>query len=216
MADKNKNWLWIGIAVIVVIVLAVIFISNSDKSSSNEFTCNSPYIKVGASCCLDQNSNNICDNDERIVGQEPSNNAWKELYESECYGEEGIISKSQAENIAKHYVVIQTNLNAKNLISTGDIKTKTPTSTIGEKCNPDWFVSLEIDYTDKYDNSETSRWFIVVSGRTTNETLQGTSFLPDDYVLKEVEASINYHTKSSTMPFVGGSETHSSPFSNIP
>lgn len=124
MADKN--WLWIGIAVIAVIVLAVIFISNSDKSSSKEFTCNSPYIQVGASCCLDQNSNNICDNDKRVVGQEPSDNVWKELYESECYGEEGIISKSQAENIAKHYVVIQTNLNAKNPINTGDIKTKIP------------------------------------------------------------------------------------------
>jgi hypothetical protein len=27
-------------------------------------TCNYPYIKVGTSCCLDSNSNNICDNDE--------------------------------------------------------------------------------------------------------------------------------------------------------
>ena len=29
-----------------------------------EVTCNSPYIKVGTSCCLDQNINSICDNDE--------------------------------------------------------------------------------------------------------------------------------------------------------
>jgi hypothetical protein len=29
-------------------------------------TCNSPYIQVGTSCCLDQNNNQICDNDEEI------------------------------------------------------------------------------------------------------------------------------------------------------
>lgn len=29
-----------------------------------EVTCSSPYIKVGTSCCLDQNDNNICDKDE--------------------------------------------------------------------------------------------------------------------------------------------------------
>ena len=31
---------------------------------SSEITCNSPYIKVGSSCCLDQNNNSICDKDE--------------------------------------------------------------------------------------------------------------------------------------------------------
>ncbi len=66
MADKNKNnYLWIGIAVVVVIVLSIVFISNSNNNSQNEVTCNSPYIKVGTSCCLDQNSNNVCDNDEQ-------------------------------------------------------------------------------------------------------------------------------------------------------
>jgi hypothetical protein len=65
MANKNKNnFLYIGIAVVVVIVLAIVFISNSNNNSQNEVTCNSPYIKVGTECCLDQNSNNICDNDE--------------------------------------------------------------------------------------------------------------------------------------------------------
>ncbi len=29
-----------------------------------ESTCNKPYIKVGAGCCLDENSNGICDKDE--------------------------------------------------------------------------------------------------------------------------------------------------------
>jgi len=65
MADKNKNnYLYIGIAVVVVIVLAIVFISNSNNNFQNEVTCNSPYIKVGTSCCLDQNYNSVCDNDE--------------------------------------------------------------------------------------------------------------------------------------------------------
>jgi len=69
MADKNKNnYLWIGIAVVAVIVIAFIFISSNN--SQNSVTCNYPYIKVGTSCCLDQNSNNICDNDENSNVQE--------------------------------------------------------------------------------------------------------------------------------------------------
>jgi len=66
MADKNKNnYLWIGIAVVAVVVLAIVFISNSNDNSQSEVICNSPYIKVGTSCCLDQNNNGICDNDEQ-------------------------------------------------------------------------------------------------------------------------------------------------------
>src|SRR3989338_7170862 len=33
----------------------------------NQVTCDEPYIKVGTSCCLDQNDNNICDSDEERV-----------------------------------------------------------------------------------------------------------------------------------------------------
>jgi len=58
---SNKTWLWILIGVAVVI--AIFFIINSNKT--NGPTCNSPYILVGSSCCLDQNHNNICDNDEQ-------------------------------------------------------------------------------------------------------------------------------------------------------
>lgn len=237
MASKN-NYLWIGIAVIVLI-LAFVFVLNTNSSKKDitgnvvkefaenteqinkansqvQVTCNSPYIQVGTSCCLDQNSNNICDKNETI-GQESSNNVWKELYETECYGKDNLISKSQAENIAKHYAVIQTNNNAENPISTGDIKTKFPTSTIGEKCNPDWFVQLEIDYMNKYSGQETTaRYFITVSGERVNETLQGATFLPNDYVFQKVEASVDYHGNSDNIQFIGGSETHGSPFTNIP
>jgi len=84
MAKENKpNYLWIGLAVIAVIVLAIVFISNSNKNVSNEVTCNSPYIKVGTSCCLDQNSNGICDNEEQT--QEAQKNSWA-LNDFSVYG----------------------------------------------------------------------------------------------------------------------------------
>src|SRR3989344_1798060 len=35
-----------------------------DNSPPEEVVCNSPYIRVGRDCCLDKNSNSICDNDE--------------------------------------------------------------------------------------------------------------------------------------------------------
>lgn len=62
--NKNRNWIWIGIIVVTIIVLVIVFMSNSNNNSQNSVTCNSPYIKVGNSCCLDQNQNNICDTDE--------------------------------------------------------------------------------------------------------------------------------------------------------
>jgi len=34
-------------------------------------TCNKPYIKVGNSCCLDNNGNGICDKDENIAKEKP-------------------------------------------------------------------------------------------------------------------------------------------------
>ena len=71
MVDKHKNnYLWMGIA--VVVILTIVFMSNSNNNNNfqNEVTCNAPYIKVGTSCCLDENYNNICDTDE-ISEQKP-------------------------------------------------------------------------------------------------------------------------------------------------
>jgi len=46
----------------------LIFTGNSLKEEDKDkVTCNSPYIKVGTSCCLDQNSNKICDSDETLT-----------------------------------------------------------------------------------------------------------------------------------------------------
>ena len=229
---KNKKgsfWTWFLLAIGILVVIGIItnlnglsitgrVISDNNLQTQTEetLTCNTPYIKVGNSCCLDKNFNNICDKDE-LTKQEHSNNVWKELYEEACYGKDNLISKSQAENIAKHYAVIQTNNNAKNPISTGDIKTKVPTSTIGEKCNPNWFVQLELDWISKQTNQErTSRYFITVSGKVINETLQGATFLPEDYVFQKVEASVRYHGNSDNMEFIGEVTTHYPPFTNVP
>lgn len=41
-------------------------VSNEDieRISKNVITCNEPYIRFGSGCCLDQNNNKICDEDE--------------------------------------------------------------------------------------------------------------------------------------------------------
>lgn len=93
MADKNKNnYLYIGVAVVVVIVLAIVFISNSNNNSQNEVTCNSPYIKVGTSCCLDQNSNGICDSDEIPAQNKQAQATTKELNIQDV---EGVLEEAQ-------------------------------------------------------------------------------------------------------------------------
>ena len=35
-----------------------------ERVSEKLIVCNSPYMRIGAECCLDQNSNSICDRDE--------------------------------------------------------------------------------------------------------------------------------------------------------
>ena len=46
---------------VITLLAAVIFIAGC---TGGEVVCNDPYIQVGSECCLDQNSNNICDSDE--------------------------------------------------------------------------------------------------------------------------------------------------------
>jgi hypothetical protein len=49
----------------------------TETQNEIEDTCSSPYIEVGSSCCLDQNSNSICDEDE-VQTQEETPNAPQE------------------------------------------------------------------------------------------------------------------------------------------
>jgi hypothetical protein len=55
-----------SIVILSVSMFLVILISCCVQQSTpeNTATCNKPYIKVGADCCLDKNDNNICDKDE--------------------------------------------------------------------------------------------------------------------------------------------------------
>ena len=37
-------------------------------SGCEQLVCNAPYIQVGSECCLDKDSNSICDEDVYCVG----------------------------------------------------------------------------------------------------------------------------------------------------
>ena len=49
--------------IILFLILFAVGCSKS-KSSDKSVVCDAPYIRHGSDCCLDKNSNNICDNDE--------------------------------------------------------------------------------------------------------------------------------------------------------
>lgn len=40
------------------------------RVSEKAVVCNKPYIRVGIECCLDQNDNSICDDDEKAIEKE--------------------------------------------------------------------------------------------------------------------------------------------------
>ncbi len=63
MKSKQK---YIVYGILILVVTIVIFVSGCMRQ---EVTCNPPYIKVGISCCLDQNNNSICDKDETTQSQ---------------------------------------------------------------------------------------------------------------------------------------------------
>tara|TARA_Y100000310_G_scaffold336888_1_gene422586 strand:- start:3096 stop:4043 length:948 start_codon:yes stop_codon:yes gene_type:complete len=44
----------------------------AEENIDKLIVCDSPYIRYGSSCCLDQNENNICDNDEGTLTDEES------------------------------------------------------------------------------------------------------------------------------------------------
>ena len=56
----------VSVAIIAIIAVAAIFVIPKGEVPTGAITlvCNKPYIQVGDKCCLDNNSNNICDNDE--------------------------------------------------------------------------------------------------------------------------------------------------------
>lgn len=45
----------------------------TNQNNNPVIVCASPYIRFGSSCCLDQNNNNVCDNDENINYNQQNN-----------------------------------------------------------------------------------------------------------------------------------------------
>jgi hypothetical protein len=65
----------IGRFLFLVSFLAVVFVLVSllvIQKEDTRFVCNAPYIEYGSACCLDENSNLICDNDEIIESSDGS------------------------------------------------------------------------------------------------------------------------------------------------
>lgn len=208
MKSKNKvNYILVGTIVALVVILGILFIIQ--QSPQEIVTCNAPYIKVGTSCCLDENYNNICDKDEKLIQREDLLLCEESLKQCEieinstCYKNK-MISQLQAENIAKHFALIQVKL-VNPYIALSDIGVWT-SSTIGKKCNPDWLVILRFNDTQ---NDEGYNWWIRVNGQIENTTPQGIKDLPDDYVLSKVDAYYEYHTSTSRFPYVGSSSGYS-------
>ncbi|MHA1280580.1 MAG: hypothetical protein ACTSQ8_25770 [Candidatus Helarchaeota archaeon] len=52
---------WLVYVIFVLVIGSIIITSGCTQQV---IACDPPYIRIGASCCLDQNENNICDTDE--------------------------------------------------------------------------------------------------------------------------------------------------------
>ncbi len=97
MSKSEKIALYIVGGIILVWLIGY---GITNANSQEKVVCNSPYIKVGNSCCLDENYNQICDNDEVVEGSE---DVWEfndlRIYGgteedfSQCYYKEGIQSE---------------------------------------------------------------------------------------------------------------------------
>ncbi|TKJ17034.1 hypothetical protein CEE44_00680 [Candidatus Woesearchaeota archaeon B3_Woes] len=48
----------------IIFIILFLFLIACEQRQVVKVTCNKPYILVGASCCLDNNDNSICDEDE--------------------------------------------------------------------------------------------------------------------------------------------------------
>lgn len=59
-----------------VIVVVLVLVSFLLISCSSGVKCNPPYLQVGTSCCLDSDSNSICDNEEKISKEDISFRAF--------------------------------------------------------------------------------------------------------------------------------------------
>ncbi len=66
------KWIFYTAIIILVFLIGCTDQTQIEEILSDEIICNTPYIHHGTDCCLDQNSNNICDKDEIITQVEPA------------------------------------------------------------------------------------------------------------------------------------------------
>ncbi|ODS38976.1 MAG: hypothetical protein A7316_06505 [Candidatus Altiarchaeales archaeon WOR_SM1_86-2] len=86
---------YLGLGRLAIIIATVVLISGCIQQKQETVTCDPPYIKVGTTCCLDQNSNNICDKDEpasksdKDTAKRKMPDSLKYCLEQYVYGKEG-------------------------------------------------------------------------------------------------------------------------------
>lgn len=52
--------------IIGFLLVSILLLSGCAPQQTQRSACNRPYISIGTSCCLDDNSNSMCDNEETI------------------------------------------------------------------------------------------------------------------------------------------------------
>ena len=151
MAKKKNNY-FLLVSIIIVIVFGSVLILNSNKNVSNEFTCDPPYIKVGNSCCLDQNDNGICDKDEQTKNILELNSFMVDGGTSEDFA---VCSKDNPQGIPAGYAPFAFNLediNSKNIELSLKKYDKADYSKEVIYENPDYQTAVLVVYTN-YDSS---------------------------------------------------------------
>ena len=88
MVKNNK------LLIIVILLISLVFISACDNfgkvylSNLSEgdvdkvIKCDKPYMRFASGCCLDQNDNKICDNDEKEIVQKSADNVTQKVEET--------------------------------------------------------------------------------------------------------------------------------------
>lgn len=78
----NKFFSFLTLMVSILIILSgcsnvnLAEVSDEDleRISDKAVVCNEPYIRFGTSCCLDNNNNSICDEDESLINESEESN----------------------------------------------------------------------------------------------------------------------------------------------
>lgn len=205
------------IFVLALFLAAILLISGcvSQTQTKTQYVCPDGSVVSSSDLCSPQQSKTVtkyvCPNGT-VVDSKNLCSLSSDLETEHCYGKENMISQLQAENIAKHYALIQTKLVDPNItlqnIKLWGLGSGSPPRLVGNrKCNPNWYVHLAFNNTK---NDEWYRYLIWVKGKIENESMQGIKNLPEIYVLKKVISSWLSTASYSRCPkrYVGGGGVH--------